>query len=258
MSKKLLSIASLTGALLLSSGSQKIKALPDKPPELRLPIGLISQKELAELLAKILQKILPATSRVLTDKEEDELSQTIAKTLGIKAVAELEGNRLNHQFGVMGLEQNLPRYPGDTVADRSFPQAGITPARGAWGYFTSSAAALAKVDREREKYYVAVQTLYLPDWAKNAKTLKDWYKYRKVLVINPQTGASVVAVIADAGPAQWTGKQFGGSPDVMHDLGFYPKKTAGKTILLFVDDPEDKVPLGPVTAPLFKTKPVLI
>ncbi len=57
MSKKLLSIASLTGALLLSSGSQKIKALPDKPPELRLPIGLISQKELNELLAKILQKI---------------------------------------------------------------------------------------------------------------------------------------------------------------------------------------------------------
>ncbi|MEK7513342.1 MAG: hypothetical protein AAB430_03610 [Patescibacteria group bacterium] len=249
MSKKLLSIASLTGALLLSSGSQKIKALPDKPPELRLPIGLISQKELAELLAKMLQKILPATSRVLTDKEEDELSQTIVKTLGIKAVAELDGNRLNHQLGVMGLEQNLPRYPGDTAANRAFPQVGLASSRGAWGYID---------DPEKEKYYVAVQTLYLPDWAKNAKTLKDWYKYRKVLVINPSSGLSVVAVIADAGPAQWTGKQFGGSPQVMYDLGFYPKKTAGKTILLFVADPEDKVPLGPVTAPLFKAKPVLI
>lgn len=258
MSKKLLSIASLTGALLLSSGSQKIKALPDKPPELRLPIGLISQKELNELLAKILQKILPGSSRVLTDKEEEKLSRAIAKTLGIKAVAELDGNRLNHQIGVMGLEQNLPRYPGDTVADRNFPQAGITPGRGAWGYFSPSRQQLASVDVEREKYYVAVQTLYLPDWAKNAKTLKDWYKYRKVLVINPQTGASVVAVIADAGPADWTGKQFGGSPDVMHDLGFYPKKTAGRTILLFIDDPDNQVPLGPVTAPLFKSKPTLI
>ena len=249
MSKKLLSIASLTGALLLSSGSQKIKALPDKPPELRLPIGLISQKELAELLVKILQKILPATSRVLTDKEEDELSQTIAKTLGIKAVAELDGNRLNHQLGVMGLEQHLTRFPGDTLKGRSFVQAGMAPNRGAFGYFASA---------EQEKYYVAVQTLYLPDWNAKAKTLKDWYKFRKVLAINPQTGAAVVAVIGDAGPAQWTGKQFGGSPQVMHDLGFYPQKTAGKTILLFVDDPEDKVPLGSVTAPLFKTKPVLI
>jgi hypothetical protein len=239
--------------LLLSSGSQAIQALPEKPPELRLPYGLISTKELQQLLAKALAKVLPSTSRVLKEEEEEELSQSIAQVLGIKAVAELDGNRLNRQVGLIGLEQHLKRYPGDTLQGRSFPQVGIAPHKGAWGYFASNRASLTAAQAELEKYYVAVQTLYLPDWQSRLAELRDWYRYRKVLVINPANGAAVVAVVADAGPAQWTGKQFGGSPQVMHDLGFYPQRTKGRVVLLFVDDPENKVPLGPVKHP-FQTK----
>ena len=171
-------------------------------------------------------------------------------------MAELDGNRLNHQVGYMGLEQHLMRYPDDrSLANRPFPQAGVAPGKGAWGYWTRSKATLTSQHLEQEKYYLAVQTLYLPDWQERLGELRDWYKYRKVLVINPDTGASVVAVIADAGPAKWTGKQFGGSPQVMHDLGFYPKKTKGKTIVLFIDDPDNKVPLGPVKHPFLAPAP---
>ena len=74
-------------------------------------------------------------------------------------------------------------------------------------------------------------------------------------MVNPDNGAAVVAVIGDAGPAKWTGKQFGGSPEVMHDLGFYPKKTKGKTIVLFLDDPDNEVPLGPVKHPFSAPAP---
>ncbi|MCX6816864.1 MAG: hypothetical protein NTZ93_03295 [Candidatus Beckwithbacteria bacterium] len=245
--KNLLASASLAGSLLLTSGSQSLKALPDKPPELRLPLGLVNDEEIKKILSKYLNKVLPSFNRVLTEKEELSITQAIQKTLGIKAVAELEGKRLNNQIGLIGLEQHLLRYPGDTLEGRSFPQVGLAPGTGAWGYFASSAEALAKVDREREKYYVAVQTLYLPDWPQQANQLKQWFQYRKVLVVNPQTGAAVVAVIADAGPAKQTGKQFGGSPQVMVDLGLYPKNTKGKVIVLFVDDPHNEVPLGPVT-----------
>ena len=253
--KKILSAATLTGSLLLAPGSQKIKALPDKPPELRLPYGLVSTRELKKLLVQLLKKILPQSSRVLTDKEETLLTQAILKTLGIKAVAQLDGNRLNHQIGLMGLEQHLQRYPGDTsLAGRPFPQAGVAPGKGAWGFWASSQAQLAKADISMEKYYVAVQTLYLPDWNTRTAELRDWYKYRKVLIVNPENGAAVVAVVADAGPAQWTGKQFGGSPQVMSDLGYYPKRTKGKTIILFVDDPDNQVPLGPVKRPLTTPK----
>jgi hypothetical protein len=240
MPKKLLATASLIGTLLLTGG---------KPTGLKLPPALVTSQELKELLTQILAKLLPKNQRLLTDDEEERISETISQSLGLKASFTLEGNRLNNQWGLMGLEQHLARFPGDTLQGRAFAQAGIAPNRGAFGYFASA---------EQEKYYVAVQTLYLPDWNTKAKTLKDWYKFRKVLVINPATGAVVVAVIGDAGPAKFTGRQFGGSPQVMHDLGFYPKTHEGRVLLMFVDDPEGKIPLGPITQPLNRPEPKLV
>ncbi len=58
-------------------------------------------------------------------------------------------------------------------------------------------------------------------------------------------GNAVVADIADAGPAAFTGKQFGGSPEVMNYLGG-PRYKKGPVVIFFVDDPNNKVPLGPV------------
>lgn len=256
MSKKLLASAGLTGILLLTGSSQKLQALPEKAPEQRLPLGLITKEELEKLIKKLLQKSLPPASRVLTKTEEQALSKIIESTLGFKAVSELEGNRLNHQIGLMGLEQYLKRFPGDDLSDRNFPQAGIAPKKGAWGYFASSKNLLTANQVQKEKYYLAVQTLYLPDWEARLGELYRWYQYRKVLVINPDNGSAVVAVIADAGPAGWTGKQFGGSPQVMFDLGFYPRRTKGKVIVLFVDDPQDKILLGPITHPVNQPPPV--
>ena len=98
----------------------------------------------------------------------------------------------------------------------------------------------------KEKYYVAVQTLYLPDWETRLNYLRDWYKHRKVVVANPRTGRAIIAVVADSGPAYWTGKHFGGSPEVMNYLESKDGRQKGPVILFFVDDPEDKVPLGPL------------
>jgi len=112
---------------------------------------------------------------------------------------------------------------------------GMAPGRGAWGY----------VPKENETWYAVVQTLYLPDWNTRQPYLRDWYKYRKVLIVNTINGNAVIANIADAGPAAFTGKQFGGSPEVMNYLGG-PRYKKGPVIIFFVDDPDNKVPLGPV------------
>jgi len=254
--KKILSAATLTGSLLLTPAAQKLKALPGKPPELRIPHGLVSSKELKLLLADLLKKVLPESSRVLTNKEEELMSQIIKKTLGIEASVELDDNRLNHQIGMMGLEQHLMRYPDDkSLAGRNFPAAGIAPGKAAWGYWANNRTQLTNADYQMERYYVAVQTLYLPDWKTRLRELRDWYKYRKVLIINPANGSAVVAVIGDAGPAKWTGKQFGGSPEVIYELGFYPTKHKGRTIIFFIDDKDNKIPLGPIKYPTHVPKP---
>lgn len=67
-----------------------------------------------------------------------------------------------------------------------------------------------------------------------------------MLVFNPNTGRAVVAVIGDAGPAVWTNKQLGGSPEVMKHLERVDGKAKGKVLYFFIDDPEDKIPLGPI------------
>ena len=122
---------------------------------------------------------------------------------------------------------------------------GMAPGLGAWGYFAQLKDKLTPSLEETERWYAVVQTLYLPDWERRHKYLVQWYKYRKVLIVNTQNGNAVVAAIADSGPAAWTGKHFGGSPEVMEYLGG-PRYKKGPVLLFFVDDPENKVPLGPV------------
>lgn len=178
---------------------------------------------------------------------EDKAHDVILQKLGINAVAQLEGNHLNTSYGYMGAEQHLPRYPGDTVSQHDeFLQSGITPGLGGWGYFAQSKNQMTEDAFLREKYYVAVQTLYLPNWNKDLKYLVNWYRYRKVLVVNPNNGRSIVAVVGDAGPAAWTGKQFGGSPEVMAHLGLNVGKQKGAVLMFFVDDQNKPLALGPV------------
>ena len=71
---------------------------------------------------------------------------------------------------------------------------------------------------------------------------------QKCLGVNPKTGQSVVTDIGDAGPAQWTGKHLGGSPEVMQALGYHTGPRKGAVLYFFINDPGDTIPLGPIKA----------
>jgi hypothetical protein len=206
-----------------------------------------SKEQLQELFGKNLRALLPSEVRPITTEEEEAVEKLIKLTWGISAKAEYQGERLNVSYGYIGAEQHLPRFPGDTAqAHGQNIGSGITPGRGAWGYFANSQAELTDDLIQKEKYYVAVQTLYLADWQKRLPYLRDWYKHRKVVVVNPANGKMIVAVIADAGPAKFTGKSFGGSPEVMEYLESKDGRQKGPVVMFFADDPENKMPLGPI------------
>lgn len=206
-----------------------------------------SKSQLQDIFSANLRALLPSIVRPLTKEEEDAVEKLIQLTWGISAKAEYQGERLNVSYGYIGAEQHLPRYPGDTaVAHGQNIESGITPGRGAWGYFANSPNELTPDLIEKEKYYVAVQTLYLADWQKRLPYLRDWYKYRKVIVANPKNGKIIVAVVGDAGPARFTGKSFGGSPEVMAYLEAKDGAQKGPVVMFFADDPENKIPLGPI------------
>jgi hypothetical protein len=210
-------------------------------------IAILTADELRKELANQLTTLLPKDVTPLTAAQEDAVSNEIKTIWGIDAAATLQGERLNRSYGLIGAEQHLPRYPGDSVDQHdAYQGSGITPGKGGWGYFADSEGQLTSDLVQKEKWYVAVQTLYLPDWQTRLNYLRDWYKYRKVLVVNPTNGKTVVADVADAGPADWTGKHYGGSPEVMAYLGLNVHMQKGAVLLFFVNDPNGEIPLGPV------------
>ncbi len=209
-------------------------------------------------LAKSLQASLPGNVQKLTADEEVRVSELLSEQLKIPVKAEIDGVRLNRSYGLIGGEQHLYRFPGDTVyrhADNAsewamYGSSGIAPGLGAWGYFAPSEKQFTEKDKQREKYYLAVQTFLAPGFAENVAKYRDFFKYRKMIVVNPKTGQAVIADIADAGPAEFTGKSLGGSPEVMEAVGLAGGPRKGAVVYLFVDDPEDKIPLGPLNLSL--------
>lgn len=219
-------------------------------------ISITSVEDAGYKMAHALKEVLPAGHTNLTPEQESSVSQVIADTLNVRALPEIEGRRLNKTFGLIGAEQHLYRYPGDNILDHAqtptdfamYGRSGIAPGLGAYGYWTKSKESLTPQMVEQEKWYVVAQTFLAPGFKENPNATAKFFKYRKFLVINPDSGQAVVGDLGDAGPAEFTGKSFGGSPEVMHYLGYGGGPRKGRVIFYFLDDPQDKIPLGPISA----------
>ncbi len=201
-----------------------------------------------------LSELLPKDVRPLIPGEEKLISNYLSEVFKFKVYPEIDGMRLERSYGYIGQEQHLKRFPGDSM-DQHFnsqeeahlysPE-GMAPGLGAWGYFSRSKDTMTEIDIQREKFYIAVPTFLAPGFNENIGKYGLFFKYRKMLVVNPENGKAVVADIGDAGPAEWTGKHLGGSPEVMEYLERVDGAQKGPVLYFFVDDPNDTIPLGPI------------
>src|SRR3990167_8245730 len=199
-----------------------------------------------ELLIEALGKLLPQAVVPLNSDQENNVANLLTEYFGMPISSVLYGKRLDRSYGYIGAEQHLTRYPGDTIAThfesqeeaQKYSQSGMAPGRGAWGYFD---------DKLQEKYYIAAPTFLAPGWSENSSELYKFFKFRKMIVVNPENGKAMVVVIGDAGPAEFTGKYLGGSPEVMNYLERVDGAGRGPVLYFFIDDPNDKISLGPIT-----------
>ena len=246
--QQLLAAASLAGQIAMNQPveaqvQQQLRVIEQKHRNKML--SQVTEEEYQEIIDKMISFVNSPPGH-LQSENELYLEQQLTDMLGFEVTAELEGHRLNHTIGIMGGEQHLKRYPSDSLAKHdAYREAGMAPARGAFGWFTEQGK-LTERSIQREKYYFAVQTLYLPNWNQDYQQLKPWYKFRKMVVINPAEEKAVVGVVGDAGPALWVKKQFGGSPEIIREGKIWSPQAKGKVMMFFVDDPEDKIPLGPI------------
>ncbi len=243
-----LAVSSLGSLMLLAQPVGYLSQPPLLLPNQHITAQIDENQKVARQLFGI-----PKDAKSLTNDEEKEVEDILSKNFNLRVSAFLEGIRLNRSYGIIGGEQHLYRFPGDNLYKHAqnftewamYGSSGIAPALGAWGYFTPTESEFSEKDKMREKYYLAVQTFLAPGFAENVDKYRDFFKFRKMLVVNAKTGQAVVAVVGDAGPAEWTGKHLGGSPEVMHYLGLASGPRQGPVFYFFIDDPQDQVPLGP-------------
>lgn len=248
---KQLAAGAFGSVLLLTAPAQQAlhdsKMVSEQKEESQLPSNRM-------FLINELQPYLPSEVDVLSQGQEGRISEILSNYYDIKVMPEIDGKRLLHTYGYIGAEQHLMRYPGDTMESHfdnpedanKYYSSGMAPGRGAWGYFANSRAEMTQEDVDREKYYIAVQTFLAPDYVGRLVEYRDFFKYRKMLVVNPHTGRAMVVVIGDAGPAVWTKKHLGGSPEVMKYLERQDGRAKRPVLYFFIDDPENKIPLGPI------------
>lgn len=249
--KEHIAAGSLSGLLLLAPPTfNSPSATASGATQQEKPFELSTQS----ILLNDLANVVPPDVRVLEPQEEQKITTILSSHLGTGVTAEMNGIRLNRNYGLIGAEQHLMRYPGDTIGSHfqtdqdasKFARSGMAPGRGAWGYFVYSAGEMTQKDIDREKYYIAVQTFMTPGYSEHVREYSEFFKFRKMLVVNPQNGKAMVVVIGDSGPAVWTGKQLGGSPEVMSYLERVDGAARGAVLYFFIDDPDDKIPLGPI------------
>lgn len=250
-SSKQLAIGGISSLMLLTAPP----ALAMLPPSDATVAGheFIHIDEKAFVLGDIIP-FLPHEMRPLTVDEETKIGEVLSKHYGLTVTAELYGKKLNRSYGLIGAEQHLYRYPGDNLfrhadspADwEQYGKSGIAPGLGAFGYFAPSEAEFTEKDKMREKYYIAVQTFLAEDYNGRVAEYRDFFRFRKMLVVNPHTAKAVVVVIGDSGPGTSTGKHLGGSPEVMHHLERVDGAQKGPVLYFFIDDPNDTIPLGPI------------
>lgn len=229
-------------------------ALPAIPPSHALAQVESDRINPSAFLISDLQGILHDEVRPLSPEEEASISVILARSFHMPVSAELDGIRLNRSYGLIGAEQHLARYPGDTMASHfqdssdseKYYSSGMAPGLGAWGYFAPSRYDMTQADIDREKYYIAVQTFLAPGFSENTRRYIEFFKYRKMLIVNAQNGRAMVVDVGDAGPGESTGKHLGGSPEVMKYLERVDGAQRGPVLYFFIDDPNNTIPLGPV------------
>lgn len=244
------------GALMITNTLPgTVSAIPSISAELVKPKDVEIHQNNTAVLSSVLKTDLPEKMRPLTGEEENKIAKILSDEFKINVSASLDGKRLNRSYGYIGAEQHLARFPGDAMASHLGPKAvdnklfypsGMAPGLGAWGYFANSKSQFKNQDAEREKWYIAVPTFDAPGYLENTAEYSKWFKYRKMLIVNPLTGQAVVTDIGDAGPAEWTGKHLGGSPEVMAYLGLQHGPRKGAVLYFFINDPNDTIPLGPI------------
>ncbi len=195
------------------------------------------EPERDEIFAKL--EAAAASLHELPEKELLYLEQQVSDLLGFEITSSLDEQRLTHTFGkIQALEEFSlqPHAQSDTIP--AVRGAQVKKSRPTLGWSKQPCEENAK------QYLLANHLPLLEDWHHKYAHYKKWYKYRKLLLINPFNRIVVIGELASytlPNPMQY---HFGGSPDLIRASQAWSPEAQGNVCVFFIPDAA-AVKLGP-------------
>ena len=187
------------------------------------------QPERDEIFAKL--EAAAASLSIMPEKELLYLEQQVSGLLGFEITSSLDGQRLTHSFGkiqALNAFSLQPHAQSETTV--SVRGATVRLGRPTLGWDKSPDAIGTK------QFLLANHLLLLEDWHHKYAHYKKWYKWRKLLLINPFNRIAVVVELASyalPNPMQF---QFGGSPDLIRASQAWSPEAQGLVCVFFIPD----------------------
>ncbi|NCN06447.1 MAG: hypothetical protein GW946_01210 [Candidatus Pacebacteria bacterium] len=189
----------------------------------------VPKQERDEIFAKL--ETVAATSAQLSEKESLYLEQQVSDLLGFEISSELEGKKLTHTFGKIQALDEFSLQPHTTTnRSQNVRGAHIQKSRPSLGWGTED------IVPDSNHFLLANHLPFLQDWHQKYAHYKRWYKWKKLLLINPFNRISVVVELAAAtlpNPMQY---QFGGSPDLIRASQAWSPQAQGLVCVFFIPD----------------------
>ncbi|KKT74434.1 MAG: hypothetical protein UW69_C0036G0007 [Microgenomates group bacterium GW2011_GWA2_44_7] len=186
-----LALGSLGGLMLLA-----IPGMGEFVPKLAADnTGLVTNKSSRKTVfqAAILDE-LPKVASPLSAQQKSSISELLTKAYGFKVTVEIDQKELNTNYGWIGAEQHLYRFPGDNLSKhfesedqkKLYERSGIAPGLGAWRYFADSKDIMLShrpfllrgIQVESENIRISLNTG--KSWFSTHRTTRQWWE---ILVI---------------------------------------------------------------------------
>jgi len=198
----------------------------------------VSGEEHAQILRKLAALAqAPVGGANLPDQLYFE--QQLGDMLGLTVTAELDGYRLPYTVAHAQALPHFPTHPNDQLSAHQPKEAGLSSTRSTFGW-------LSDKTHQYEKFGVALPLHKLPDWPKRRLDYVQWFKYRKVILINPTQQTAAVGVVTQIGPAYVQRFQVGLSPELIRLTKAWHPDSKGKMVIFLLDDSAGSVKLGQI------------
>ena len=102
------------GALMLTNSLPSVVATPNIEID-QTKAETVQKVDKTDQMRSQLRLMLPGDVRSLTSNEETIVGHILSTNLGMDVSVEVDGKRLNRSYGLIGAEQHLVRFPGDTM-----------------------------------------------------------------------------------------------------------------------------------------------